>query len=310
MEKNKLQFLILKGCSASGKSTFCADFLKENPQFVEVNRDNIRFQLYGKEMMWRGNEQEVSKIEEALIRGTFSQGKNVVSSNTNLNDKYPNRFRKLADEYNAEIVVNDSFMSVPLDELLRRDSKREFSVGSEVIKKQYNKYVMKNEFYREPYLKPQDENLPVAAIFDVDGTLTLGPESRSPYDMAKIKQDKPNPYVISALSMYLDTGARVFIFSGREVKSYVDTVDWLTEQLPFLPKVMASGQLTLHMRSNNLPGVPAESDDVVKDRLFSEHVEGQFHVVAVFDDRLRVCKNVWFKRGLPLFRVGDPTADF
>lgn len=309
MENKKQIVILIKGISGSGKSFWAADFLKNNPDFREVNRDNIRMSLYGQEKMWQGDEKRVTEIQVGTIKCLLHDGYNLVISDTNLNPKISNRLVRLANDYGAEVEWKD-FTNVPLELCLERDAKRQYPVGESVIKRQYYKYIMGNEFYREPYLKPQDKSLPAAVIFDVDGTLTEGPHERSPYDMAQVMQDKPNVYVMSMLTMFVETGVRTFIFSGREEKAYDDTVEWLNNHLNYVKVALDSGLLSLHMRPNNVLGVNADGDDVVKERLYQEFVKDKFHVVAVFDDRLRVCKNVWYKHGLPLFRVGDPTADF
>ncbi len=56
-------------------------------------------------------------------------------------------------------------------------------------------------------------------------------------------------------------------------------------------------------------GDDTRPDAAVKEELYSQHIKGKYNVVAVFDDRLQVCR-LWHKLGLPLFRVGDPDADF
>lgn len=197
---------------------------------------------------------------------------------------------------------------VPLEVCLERDKSREFPVGASVIKRQYYKYIMKNEFYREPYLKPQDVSLPKAVIFDVDGTLTLGPKDRSPYDMSKVLNDEPNLYTFQFLNLFLNnTDTTVFIFSGREKKSKDDTLQWIlryVDATAFKKAVDSERVLFVFREDDN-----SEGDDKLKDRFFNTHVQNNYHVVAVFDDRLRVCK-MWKEKGLPLFRVGDPEADF
>ena len=50
-------------------------------------------------------------------------------------------------------------------------------------------------------------------------------------------------------------------------------------------------------------------DSLVKAELFDKHVRHRYHVQGVIDDRLQVCR-MWYSMGLPLFRVGDPDADF
>lgn len=307
--ENERKFLILRGLSAAGKSTFAKSFLEENPNFVEVNRDNIRLALFGRERMWSGDENKVSEVEEQQIKDAFASGKSVISSNTNLNDRYIAKFRKLADLFKAVVEINDSFLSVPLEELLRRDSIREHPVSASVIHRQYNKYVRKDTHYREPYLKPQDTSLPQAVIFDQDGTLTTGPKNRSPYDMSKISQDEPNPYALNMLEMFSSNPQmQIFIFSGREEKARLNTMEWLFKHTEVFRHAVFDGRVEMFMREDG----NSEGDDKLKERLYTLHVKDKFHVVAVFDDRLKVVVNVWGPRGfgLPLFRVGDPEANF
>lgn len=38
--------MLTVGCSGSGKSTFAKEFIKYNPDYVEINRDNIRFDTF------------------------------------------------------------------------------------------------------------------------------------------------------------------------------------------------------------------------------------------------------------------------
>ena len=242
-----------------------------------------------------------------MVASAAQRGKNIVISDTNLNNKLVNQLVKFVEECGFVVEWKD-FTDVPLEVCLGRDKSREFPVGASVIKRQYYKYIMKNEFYREPYLKPQDVSLPKAVIFDVDGTLTLGPKDRSPYDMSKVLNDEPNLYTFQFLNLFLNnTDTTVFIFSGREKKSKDDTLQWIlryVDATAFKKAVDSERVLFVFREDDN-----SEGDDKLKDRFFNTHVQNNYHVVAVFDDRLRVCK-MWKEKGLPLFRVGDPEADF
>lgn len=139
-----------------------------------------------------------------------------------------------------------------------------------------------------------------AIIVDVDGTLALRGD-RSPYDMTKVLSDRPNQPVIDAVKLYKAAGHQVIIMSGRLDSARADTATWLqTHGVPFD---------FLFMRPQPPAGVNHPPDQDVKLDLFRAHVDGRFNVRAVFDDRLRVVR-MWHSLGLPLFRVGDPDADF
>lgn len=51
-------------------------------------------------------------------------------------------------------------------------------------------------------------------------------------------------------------------------------------------------------------------DSVVKKEMFDKYIRDKYYIEAVFDDRLQVCQMWHNEIGLPLFRVGDPDADF
>jgi len=307
MENKTLRAILAIGCSASGKSTWAKEFIQSNPDFEEINRDDIRLSLFGRENMYDGDEEEVSNTQRAMIQSAFSRGKSIVVSDTNLNTKLRNILVSFIEQF-AKVEWKD-FTEVPLETLLERDSLREFPVGDRVIKRQYYKYIMKDKYYREPYLKPQDTTLRKAVIFDVDGTLTLGPKNRSPYDMSKVSGDEPNPYALNMLEMFCsDERMKIFVFSGREEKARLDTMEWLFRHTQNFRHAVFDGRVDMFLRENG----DSKSDSLVKDDFYTEHVRDKYHVVAVFDDRLKVAVNVWGPKGagLPLFRVGDPEADF
>ena len=139
-----------------------------------------------------------------------------------------------------------------------------------------------------------------AIIVDVDGTLALRGD-RSPYDLTKVHLDRPNWPVIRAVLLYHRAGHTVIVMSGRLEDSRADTEAWLRfHGVPFD---------RLLMRPRPYPGEDQAPDQDVKLGLYRVHVEGKFTINAVFDDRLRVAR-MWHSIGLPLFRVGDPDADF
>ena len=122
--------------SASGKSTFAKQFIKENNNWLIVNRDSIR-RMFG-EYWVPSRENVVADSEFVMLKIAISYGWNVVVDDSNL-DPYTIRYLELiAQSCDAEIEFKK--FDIPLDELLRRDANRENPVGEEVIRKFYNKY--------------------------------------------------------------------------------------------------------------------------------------------------------------------------
>ncbi len=85
--------------------------------------------------------------------------------------------------------------------------------------------------------------------------------------------------------------------SGRPDSHLKQTMDWLHENTPFM-------HFDLYMRTAG----DHRPDDVIKEELFNKmllvHSARSEDVVAVFDDRPRVCA-LWQRLGLPLFKVGN-----
>ena len=65
--------------------------------------------------------------------------------------------------------------------------------------------------------------------------------------------------------------------------------------------------ITLYMR----PTGDMRKDTIVKRELYDEHIHGKFNIVAIFDDRACVNREVWDKLGFSdrLFRVGPIDRD-
>ena len=298
--KNKV--LILKGLPGSGKSTLAMELKKQNPNYVVVERDLIREKLYGAtKEMFKGDENLVTYIQYKQVLEFLSEGRDIIISDTNLNENYLDRFighikKNFPD---TEIVINESLLEVPLQVCIDRDKGRGYKeVGEKVIRGMYNKYLKSKQVNMTRLnFREQDESLPKCVMVDVDGTLTTGPFDRSPYDETKVDQDLPNTYLMSLLKVLLTDGTKLFVFSGRKDSCRKETEEWLDKHLG-LP-------YELHMRQHS----DNRKDALVKEELFKKHVEGKYFVSAVFDDRLQVCE-LWHSLGLPLFRVGDPNANF
>jgi hypothetical protein len=65
------------------------------------------------------------------------------------------------------------------------------------------------------------------------------------------------------------------------------------------------------MRPATLPnGKPDYRPDyIVKEEIYRRDIEPLYDVKFAIDDRLQVCR-MWHSIGIPVFRVGDPDADF
>lgn len=129
------KLLILQGIPASGKSTFARKWVEESPKTrVVVNRDSIRRMLG---TYWvPSREKLVDRIEEYMIKESLLREYDVCVDATNLNPKTIKKLKQIGID--SEIIFHE--FRIDLEEAIDRDSKREESVGKEVITTFYNKY--------------------------------------------------------------------------------------------------------------------------------------------------------------------------
>ena len=143
--------LILQGLPASGKSTYAVKWVNEDPEHrLRINQDSIR-RMFGKywledKLQLKKRESITSNITMELLKQSMFNQFDIVLDNINLNTKvlgtiedYVNYFNiKFADlqTYNIEYKL----FKEPLQTLIDRDSKRDISVGANIITSLYNKY--------------------------------------------------------------------------------------------------------------------------------------------------------------------------
>lgn len=288
-----MKILILKGLPASGKSTFAKKLADEHGYKI-VNKDQLRLMLdNGK---WsRGNEKFVLSVRNAIILEALDKGHNIVVDDTNLSPDHEADIRALVEKFVKmkwkEVDIEVKMFDTPLLECIDRDRKRDgkAKVGEKVIREMYNRYLRKE-------LKPVEFNpaLSSAVLCDLDCTLALH-NGRSPYDAAKCESDLLNSSLAVILRQF--NNGHIIFLSGREEIFREQTQRWLDKH--------GFGGLQLIMR----PAGDKRNDAIVKQELYEAHIKGKYNVLAVFDDRARVCR-MWHSLGLPLYRVGDPDSEF
>lgn len=300
------ELTITRGLPASGKSDWAKTQVAQGKAHARVNRDDLRLGLFGVVGVGdAGQEIAVTKAQMAIVASMISKrGRKVIVDDTNLRIKTVREWKALAELHGAKFRVQDFAVSV--DECIRRDKQRERVVGEGVIKNMSKRYMgggselptLPNDVYlpAEKVVYVEDDSLPHAWIFDIDGTLAHMNGKRGPFDH-NVDVDDPDIAVINLLKTLKASGKEIVLFSGREEATRENTVLWLDAfEVP---------HDALYMRETG----SGEKDSLMKSRFFDDCIVGKFFVEGIVDDRLQVVK-MWSERGLPVFRVGHPELAF
>lgn len=299
------KLLVLKGLQASGKSTYAKEL--ENQGWVRVEKDEIRkdARLFPDGYKFPKDESKVVQERDRLIKQALHSGKDVVSSDTNLNPVHIRQLQNIGRQYGAEFSVDDSFLKVSLEELIERDKKREATVGESVIRENFHKWVK-----TLPTFLHYDPALPWCVVSDVDGTLTNGPKNRSPYEWHKVGNDELNlgvAKILDGLKVLNLSGVdpvQIFIFSGRSDVCREETEEWLEKNDIEYDE--------LHMRPDGRVDESGNQvkDTVIKEEMLLEHIAEKYNILFWLDDRPVVCKMLRDKYGINVLERGDPYYHF
>lgn len=298
------------GPSASGKSTWARRVAgRSGGQLVRLSMDDVRATL-GKpsgDPTW-SKEFEGTAFQTmlAMAKSLVAQGKDVIFDNTHLSSTMPSSVAKAFRQHRDVAFHVKDFSDVTFEECVRRDRERtgHAHVGRDVISRQFKimrsarlgglSFRLTEEWLNSFRLDVQPyravPGTPKAFIIDVDGTVTLGPHNRTPYEWHKVGQDLPRTEVIRLANLLQKDGYRMLALSGRSEVCRRRTLDW------FYANKLQPDMFRMRKAGDN------RSDDLVKLDLFNEHVRDSYDVRQVFDDRTQVVA-LWRLLGLQCNQV-------
>lgn len=289
---------ITRGVPGSGKSTWSLDRARQDDT-IRVNRDDIRFTLFGTYWGGKVDEYVVTDVENQMVESGLRAGRNVILDATNLHNKNLKTKLSLASRYGATVEFVD--FPVSLATALERNASRERKVPERVITEMFRRYKIGPELGALP--KPPtplptfeayvpDKSLPMAYIVDTDGTVANSDGVRNPYDTSRYHLDELREHVAWVVASLYDNEHKIIALSGRDAAfREVTEAWWRGQNVPFDE---------FHFRPKN----DTRMDAIIKYELFREHIAPRFNVLGAFDDRPQVIR-MWRTIGVPVFDVGN-----
>lgn len=294
-----MTIILTRGLPGSGKSTWAKAWVAADPSTrLRVNRDDIRFQLYGKYWGEGVDENVVTKIEDAMVAAGVAAGKSVVIDATHLKSAWITRWRRKYPNLTIE-----SF-ETPVEECKLRDRQRTRTVGADNIQSMANRYHIRPDGKLPALPEPVEgseqwkpapkyqEGLQEVYIVDIDGTLANHTGIRDPYDTSRYHLDNLHVNVAATVEALNLMGQSIILVSGRDEAFRGVTTEWLDKH--------GVDFAVLYMR----PKGDVRNDAIIKHEIYHEHIAGKYNVIGVFDDRGRVLR-MWRAIGLTTFAVGD-----
>jgi|SaaInlStandDraft_4_1057021.scaffolds.fasta_scaffold38035_2 predicted kinase len=277
--------IVTTGLPASGKTTWVNEYVKKHPEFRNINRDNIREMLFGKPYKFsKQREKDVTRTQLLIAQRAIDDGNSVVISDTNLNPKTFNKWKKFAADNAIEFNVQ-SFNHVSAKTCIERDLVRPNSVGEKVIMGMYSRYIAGN---RQQYTGTP--GMPKAIQVDIDGTLAHNNGARGWYEWHRVGEDSLDLVIAEMVRKYHNDRYSIILLSGRDAVCRPETEKWLVDhKVPYD---------ALYMRSEG----NCDADHDTKERLFWEYVAPRYDVKFILDDRNQVVDR-WREMGMKCLQV-------
>lgn len=289
------RLILTVGISNSGKTTWTNEYLKDNPETVDINRDDLRARNFTETgiiqdyKFSKKKESAVSDISFEVAETAKGLSYDIIVSDTNLNPKTRLKWLTWAKEndynYGEEVFTTEPHVCI------KRSLKRDYTVAPHVINIQYKKL---REYLGLPISVEYNIIDPDAIIVDIDGTVADMVGVRTPFEWDKVSLDKPHEDIID-LMFDLSIDYKVIFLSGRDGCCYDDTLEWILDNCR-----LNAGEFQLYMRTAG----DDRADSIVKEELFDKYVRGQYNVKYVLDDRQQMVDR-WRAMGLRCLQVAS-----
>lgn len=289
---------VLQGLPASGKSSAARKAQAATPGRVAViNNDGLSEQLTG--VSYADNIKRMAKLLSRVRRTMIVEALKtpeitlIIIDNTNLNSDLLEEYKRLAEAFGVEFVVEDSFLSVPVDECIRRDSLRVHPVGEEVILRMSKAAKTRGRVpgFMPGYVSAESkQELPKAIIIDLDPVLRWL-RNATVQDWANIYRRKlPSP-AIELVKVFKEAGMHVIGVTSLSEQYAPEANVWVN--LHVIPGM----QLHMHSLSDSNRSMMSKHSAYYND------IKPFYDVVGVIGEKeevVHVWKNI---AGLPTYQI-------
>jgi predicted kinase len=288
-----MKVVLTVGLIASGKSTWAKQFVKDNPDYVRLSRDDFRFMI-DNYAYTEATEKLVTTFMDNCISELVKQKKNIIIDEQHLNEKRRNERINYFKSKGYEVEIRE--FPITLSEAIKRDKERPFSIGESVIKKTWRSYELqlKDILERHKTVYPFNANLPDCILVDIDGTLSNSYQRRI-FDFKACVNDiviEPVKYILDCIRK-ANPNVTIILLSGRDSICRAETAEWI-----LVNKIPCD---FLYMRNEK----DNRSDVIVKTELFNEFIRDKYQPLFVVDDRPVVLEEVWQKLGIFTLNVNQ-----
>jgi predicted kinase len=128
--------IILCGIPGSGKTTYAKDYMERNSNTVHLSSDAIRKELYGDGNI-QGNPADVFSLMQKRAVEALNNGHNVLYDATNVTRKDRAGIIGVCPKFTK---IECHIVWAPIEVCIERDSKRERTVGKEVIDRMLKRF--------------------------------------------------------------------------------------------------------------------------------------------------------------------------
>lgn len=220
---NRPKLIILVGIPGSGKTTYAKDYMERNANTIHLSSDAIRKELYGDENT-QGNPAEVFSLMQKRAVETLNDGYDVIYDATNITRKDRQGIISVCPKI-AKIECH--IIWAPIEVCIERDSKRERTVGKEVIDRMLKRF-------QAPWY---DESIDSILVFFPDNFNHISYHDKC-FDDMKISHDNPHhtlgvfehcqeaaKYIIEAYPMEYNirVAAEIHDIGKPYVKTFIDS---------------------------------------------------------------------------------------